>query len=59
MKEETTSPTVSTDALMLSIIIDAFENCDMATTDVEGAYLHADMEDFCVTENVVHHHRCF
>jgi len=43
-KEETTSPTVSsTGALMISIMIDAKERRD---GDVEGAYLHADMEDF-------------
>jgi hypothetical protein len=43
-KEETTSPTVSsTGALMISTMIDAKERRD---GDVEGAYLHADMEDF-------------
>jgi hypothetical protein len=46
-REETTSPTVSTDALMISLMIDATkERRDVATADVEGAYLHADMEDF-------------
>ncbi len=45
-KEETTSPTVSTDALMLSLLIDASERRDVATADVAGAYLHADMDDF-------------
>jgi Reverse transcriptase (RNA-dependent DNA polymerase)/Zinc knuckle len=45
-KEETSSPTVSTDALMLSIMIDAKERRDVATADVAGAYLHADMDDF-------------
>jgi hypothetical protein len=45
-KEETTSPTVSTDALMLSIMIDAYEMRDVATADVTGAYLHADQDDF-------------
>jgi len=33
-KEETTSPTVSTDALMISLMIDAKEQCDVATADV-------------------------
>jgi len=51
-KEETTSPTMSTDALMLSIIIDAFENRDVATANIEGAYLHADMEDFVLLKMV-------
>jgi hypothetical protein len=36
-KEETSSPTVSTDALMLSIMIDAWEHRDVATADVAGA----------------------
>jgi hypothetical protein len=36
-KEDTTSPTVSTDALMLSILIDAKERRDVATADVAGA----------------------
>jgi len=37
---------------MLSIIIDAFENCDVATANVEGAYLHANMEDFVLLKMV-------
>jgi hypothetical protein len=45
-KEETSSPTVSTDALMMSLLIDAKERRDVATADVAGAYLHADMDDF-------------
>jgi hypothetical protein len=45
-KEETASPTVSTDALMLSLLIDAHERRDVAVANVTGAYLHADMEDF-------------
>jgi hypothetical protein len=45
-KDETSSPTVSTDALMMSIMIDACERRDVATADVAGAYLHASMDDF-------------
>ena len=45
-KSETASPTVSSDALILSIIIDAHEQCDVATADVAGAYLKAFMDDF-------------
>jgi hypothetical protein len=45
-KEETTSPTVSTDALMLSLMIDSLEQRDVATADVVGAYLLADMDDY-------------
>ena len=47
-KEESASPTVSTDALMFSLMIDAFEQRDVATADVVGAYLLADMDDFVV-----------
>jgi len=45
-KEETSSPTVSTDALMMSVMIDAKERRDVATADVAGAHLHARLEDF-------------
>jgi hypothetical protein len=45
-KAETTSPTVSTDALMLSIMVDAREGRDVATADVVGAYLKAYMDEF-------------
>ena len=37
---------------MISLMIDAKERCDVATADVEGAYLHADMED-CVLLKLV------
>ena len=42
----TSSPTVSTNALMMSMLIDAWEGRDVACTDVLGAYLHADMDSF-------------
>ena len=45
-KDETSSPTVSVDALMMSIMIDAYERRDVATADVAGAYLHARLKDF-------------
>ena len=47
-KSETASPTVSTDALMVSIIVDAFERRDVATADIAGAYLKAYMKDFTI-----------
>jgi hypothetical protein len=46
IKEETTSLTVSIDALMLSILIDASEHRNVATVDFAGAYLHAEMKFF-------------
>jgi hypothetical protein len=45
-KSQTASPTVGTDALLLSIMIDAYENRDVATADVVGAYLKAFMDDY-------------
>jgi hypothetical protein len=51
-KSQTASPTVSTDALMLSIIIDAFEARDVATADVVGAYLKAFMDNFVIMKFV-------
>jgi Reverse transcriptase (RNA-dependent DNA polymerase) len=47
-KSETASPTVATDPLMVSIIIDAFEKRDVATADIAGAYLKAYMKDFTI-----------
>jgi hypothetical protein len=43
-KDETSSPTVATKALMLSCIIDAKELRDVATADIPGAFMQADME---------------
>jgi hypothetical protein len=45
-KEQSASPTVSTDALMLSLMVDAKERRDVATADVVGAYLLADMDEY-------------
>jgi len=45
-KDETACPTVSTDALMMTMLIDAWEKRDVGSADVVGAYLHADLEDF-------------
>ena len=45
-KEQTGSPTISNDALFMTILIDAHENRDVATADITGAYLHAHMKDF-------------
>jgi hypothetical protein len=47
-KSETTSPTLSTDALVLSIMTDAYERRDVGTADVVGAYLNAYMKDFVI-----------
>ena len=45
-KEDMASPTVSIEALLLTLITDAMEDRDVACADVTGAYLHAEMKDF-------------
>ncbi len=41
---DVSSPTVSTEALFLTLAIDAFQRRHVVTVDIEGAYLHADMQ---------------
>ena len=41
-KEDTTPPTVSTEGLMLSFMIDAMERCDLVTADTPGDLLQTD-----------------
>jgi hypothetical protein len=43
-KEETSSPTVAIELVMLSCTIDAHEGRDVATADIPGAFLQTDME---------------
>ena len=45
-KEESTSPTIHLQSLLLSLMIDAFEKRDAGTADIAGAYLLADMKGF-------------
>ena len=45
-KEEAASPTVSLEALFLSCAIDAYEERYVVTSDISGAFLQADMDDF-------------
>ena len=44
-KEETSSPTMSTEALFLTCIVDALECRDVATLDIPGAFMQADMDE--------------
>jgi len=37
---------------VISLMIDAKERRDVATADIEGAYLHADMEEFVLLKLV-------
>jgi len=45
-KEDVSSPTIQLESLILSLIVDAFERRDIATADIAGAYLNANMPDF-------------
>ena len=47
-KEDSSSHTVSTEALMTTFVIDAYERRVTATADVTGAYLNAKMDQFLV-----------
>ena len=44
-KEESTAPTVSTEAVFLTAIIDAMENRNIAVLDVPGAFIQAEIEE--------------
>jgi hypothetical protein len=43
-KEETSSPTVANEALMLTCVIDAIEGRDVASVDIPGAFMQSEME---------------
>jgi hypothetical protein len=40
-KEDGASPTVATDSIIITAVIDAHEQCNIATIDIPGAFLHA------------------
>ena len=44
-KEETSAPTVAVESLFLSSVIDAKEGRDVATADIPGAFMQADMDE--------------
>jgi hypothetical protein len=44
-KEETSSPTVSIEALLPSCMIDAMEKSDVATLDIPGAFMQANIDE--------------
>jgi hypothetical protein len=43
-KEDTSSPFVTTEALMLSCMIGATEHCNVTTCDIPGAFMQSKME---------------
>ena len=49
-KEDVASPTVQQESLILSLVIDARENRDVAIADVVGAYLLATMDDYVLVK---------
>jgi Reverse transcriptase (RNA-dependent DNA polymerase) len=44
-KEESSSPTVTTESVFITATIDAYERRDVATVDLPGAFMQADMDD--------------
>ena len=44
-KEETTSPTITTEALFITCLVDAIENRYVATCDIPGAFMHSDIDE--------------
>ena len=44
-KEESTSPTISTEAMFLTAVIDAWENRKVAVLDMPGAFMQVDMDE--------------
>jgi hypothetical protein len=44
-KEDASAPTVSIEAVMLSAVIDAMERRDVATVDIPGAFMQADIDE--------------
>ena len=49
-KEQCASPTIANNSLMLIMSVAAKERRKVATADVAGAYLHADMDDFVLVK---------
>ena len=44
-KEQSTSPTISTEAVFLTAVVDAWENRKVAVLDVPGAFMQVDMDE--------------
>ena len=43
-KGQVSAPTVATEALLLTCLIDAMEGRDVTTVDIPGAFMQSDME---------------
>lgn len=44
-KSDAASPTVSVEAVFVTSVLDAFEDRDIAVTDIPGAYVHAESDE--------------
>jgi len=44
-KQDTTSPTVATESVFITAVIDLHEGCDVACFDIPGSFLHADVDE--------------
>ena len=42
-KQDTTSPTVATESVFITAVIDAHKGCNVVCFDIPGAFLHADV----------------
>ena len=49
-KEESSSPTIHLESLLLSLLFDAFGGRHVATADIAGAFLLAEMKDFVLVK---------
>ncbi|MFN7263281.1 MAG: reverse transcriptase domain-containing protein, partial [Cyanobacteriota bacterium] len=49
-REETSSPTVRTESVFLSAVIDACEEREVVTLDVPGAFMQADIDEFVLVK---------
>ncbi len=44
-KQQSASPTVATESVFITVVIDVHEGQDMAWFDIPGAFLHADLDE--------------
>jgi hypothetical protein len=44
-KQDTSSPTMSTEAVFLTVVVDAYEECNAACFNIPGAFLHSDSDE--------------
>ena len=51
-KEESTSPTIHLESILITFLINAAEGRDIATADITGAYLFVSMKDFVLIKLV-------